>query len=175
MRYVVFSLFILLNSCTLFRHQPEQEKIATTEPLRTTTVPVTTVAESKPVIDTIPGAIVFDPSLITATSSNIYPWTYSGVTSYYGEYLAASYYPQLFLTSIVSAATIDSVHIQPGEETFEHISPVPVKPVAKSSAAILPDPKSSLIPYIVCGIAAVFLSTLLFAFIRRKNGVRKTK
>lgn len=168
MRYLIFPLLILLNSCTLFRHQPEQEKVTAKEPVRTTTLPAETIAQSKPVIDTIPGAVVIDPSLVTVSLfEGVGPWM-SGPTSYYEPYFTANFFPQIFLTSVVTNATIDSVHIQPGEGP-KAISATPAKFISKSAAAVFPETKTSIIPYIVCGIAAVFLSTLLLAFLKRKK------
>lgn len=166
MRYFIFFIFILLHSCSAFKHQqPVQEKkFATKDTVRAGKEPV---AESRMVIDTIPGAqFVFDPSMVVATSSSGYPWIY-----YTGESSIPLYnFSALFAMPLVSVK-IDSVSIPP-TAAFADTNPVAaIKEVPKSSATILPGPESSNIPYIVSGIAGVFLLTLFFAFMKRRKKI----
>jgi hypothetical protein len=178
MRYFILLLLVFCISCGLSnRHTAGQEKnVAMKDTARSKTEPV---ADSRIHIDTIPGlaaaakGYAFDPSMIvmSASSSAEHPWLFTSMSS-----VATSWNPpfdfnlsSLHITSPV-LVTVDSVSFPP--PTFaDTISAAPVKFIPKSTTTILPESKSSVTPYIGCGIAAIILFALFFA----RKRLRKTK
>jgi hypothetical protein len=178
MRYFIFILLVLCNSCALFNHHsPEKENNKTVD------------AETKYAVDSFKAAdvivggqenktelIIPDPLQAIASNSNVY--NISPAYIYYtGERI---WQPQVWNLAIaqpifynVSASvlqiksTVDTASLQPATQFTDKSLVTPIKIIPKPAAKILPESKSFIMPYIISGIAAIFLIAFFFFFVKR--------
>jgi hypothetical protein len=175
MRYFIFFLFVLFASCgTANRHAVVQQN--ENRSVKNDSIPKTVVTETAAnarVETKYFDTINFDPAVnLSVNYSMLVPaWGHAGYPSYIysGEYSGINFTQLFITTTLASSVTVDSVSIQSVIPAIDTNPAAPVKVISKSTATILPDPKSSIIPYIVSAIAAVFLSTLFFYYVKRKK------
>ena len=132
---------------------------------------VDSVKANEVIVTSNSGESVIDvSSIVTVINFSSTSLNYSYI-SYIGQ--ESSVYPIFSISDFILATPqqikIDSIPLQPVAQTADTNSVAQVKIIPKPAAAILPEPKSSFILFIVSGSVATFLAALYFFLAKRRK------